>query len=290
MSCAMDLAYPLCVQHTSILSAIIWVSSTSFTCYEAGYNKGCQMPSPSANSDLFPVFLGSENLTSSGLKREAVLPDGSSQTVPMHLGIAFVNSSTDFLKLSAPGGSLIGRNGSIEVETLVVAAPGVTLENLVIGNLTFQKGINFKGLTLKNVVLGATARIVPSAAQHTVDLDGAVIENITGGAVALFRPTGTIHCAGTFTRCFLLNKNDPGKEVGIVIATDGATVVNMSVLTRTFGPEYMVDYFAFSREEALIQATNLANALVWPTVVVLLSVVLAHGSPKKMGTPDGPNA
>tara|TARA_Y100000593_G_C4252638_1_gene307974 strand:- start:176 stop:946 length:771 start_codon:yes stop_codon:yes gene_type:complete len=254
------------------------------------------MPLPSDNPDLFPVFLGSGHISESGLKREAVLLSGKSQTVPMHLGVAYVNDTTDFLELVTPGTTLIGRNSSIIINTLVVAAPEITLRNLIIGNLTFKKGNDFTKLKLINIVLGATSRIVPTAAQHTVDLNGAVIQNITGGAVALFRTTGSVTCAGEFTRCFVLEKNEPGREQVDITSEDGATVVDVSAITKTFGPQYMIDYFAFDKVEETLQASDLANALVWPTLATILSVILAHGSPKKVGeppqkvnTPAGPN-
>ena len=89
------------------------------------------------------MFLGSDRIAESGLKREAILLSGKSQTVPMHLDIAYVNDTTDFLEVVSPGTTLIGRNASIVINTLVVAAPEITLQNLVVGNLTFKKGKRF---------------------------------------------------------------------------------------------------------------------------------------------------
>ncbi len=240
------------------------------------------MPTPANNPDLFPVFLGKIGVSESGLKREAVLPSGTSSTVPLNLSIAYVNGSTEELKISGPETKLIGRNSSSYVSTLIVAASDVTISNIRIGNLTFEKGVDLKRLHLQNLILETTTRISPSAEQHVVDMNGARIENVTGGAVALFRPTGTITCSGEFTRCFYMQKNDPGREIGVINSENGANVIDITMFTRTFGEDYMIDYFAFNKAEELKEATDLANSLVWPTIVIILSVVLAHGTPQKV--------
>lgn len=285
-TCAMDLLYPSCMAHTSLVTTILWVSAATSKCYEADYVQGCTMPDPQANPDLFPVFLGVTNRTGSGLRREAVV-DGNVEAVPPNATTVYANASGGTYHLAAPGSTLTGASSAIVADTVVVSAPGVTIRDIEIRNLSFVTGVNFGGLTVKNTAIHQTTSISPSAKQHVVDLNGARFDNLTGAAIAFFRHTGVVTCAGEFTRCFVLPKNDPGDDPGIVVATGGAHVVNVSTITGIFGEAYLVSFFAFNKEEETIEATELAQSLAWPTVAAIVSVLLAHGTPKKARKVEG---
>ncbi len=285
-TCVMDLLYPACMAHTSLLTTILWVSATTSKCYEAEYVPGCTMPDPQVHSDLFPVFLGVTNRTGSGLQREAVV-NGNVEDVPPNATTVYANASGGTYHLATPGATLTGASSTIVADTVVVSAPGVTIRDIEIRNLSFVTGVNFGALTVQNTAIGQSTSISPSAKQHAVDLNGAMFDNITGAAIAMFRHTGVVTCAGEFTRCFVLPKTEPGADPGIVVATGGAQVVNVSSITGIFGDAYLVSFFAFNKEEETIEATELAQSLAWPTVAAIASVLLAHGTPKKARRVEG---
>ena len=281
----MALLYPQCVQHASLLTTVVWVSSLSHQCYEQDYEAGCVMPALADHPDLFPVYNNISARTSSGLASELVVTASQGQ-LPQDAKTLFINASMGRYRIITPNISVVGATDSTVVAKLEVAAPNVKIRNLVIQNLTFEKGINYQAIELADVAVETSVSFVPTPRQHVVDLDGARFDNITGGSIALFRHVGTVTCAGEFTRCFVLPKNDPGQDPGIVHATQGATVVNISALTSIYGNPYLVSFFAFNKEQETIEATNLARALVLPAIVALASVYLAHGTPKSVGAAE----
>lgn len=283
-SCAMAFLYPQCIHHASLLTAVVWVSARSSKCYEENYVPGCTMPVVADHADLYPVYNNITGRTESGLASELVVTATQGQ-LPQDASTLFINASMGKYRIITPNITVVGATDTTTVAKLEVAAANVKIKNLVIQNLTFEKGINFGAVELVDVAVEASVSFVPTPRQHVVNLDGARFDNITGGSIALFRHVGTVTCAGEFTTCFVLPKNDPGQDPGIVHATGGARVVNISALTSIYGNPYLVSFFAFNKEQETIEATNLARALVLPAIVAVLSVYLAHGSPKSPSAP-----
>ena len=75
----MALLYPQCVQHASLLTTVVWVSSLSHQCYEQDYEAGCVMPALADHPDLFPVYNNISARTSSGLASELVVTASQGQ-------------------------------------------------------------------------------------------------------------------------------------------------------------------------------------------------------------------
>ena len=280
----MDLPYPDCLPHTSLLTSWVLISSATSTCYEREYTPNCTFPDHRANPDLYPVYVVDQPRVESGLRNELVVKDDTSgSSIPNTTYI--VNGSVTKLTLVNTGSLVKGVGDSPYIETLVVSAATPTIKNVRIGNLTFLTGINFKNLLLQNVILETSTHIGPSVQQHTVNLDGSVVSNLTGGAIAFFRPTGTINCEGEFTRCFLLQKIDPGAEPATVVPSHGAAVIDVTAITGIYGDAYLTDFFAFGKVAELDEASQLAWSLFWPTVAILASIFLAHGRPRKLPRP-----
>ena len=232
------------------------------------------------------MFVGSPGRESSGLHNEVLVSEeGVAARLP---NTQFrVNGSVDKLEITTANSSVTGVLGTNpNIRTLVVAAPGVQIEGVEIGNLTFTAGVDFGAIRLTGVILESSTHIGPSAAQHTIDVGGTVIDNIEGGSVAFLRPKGNITCRGKFTRCFLLQHSEGGSVPSIIFSQQGAQVVNVSAITSTFSENYLIDFFAFDKASQAKAAQELATALIWPTIAVLLSVLLAHGKPKKLDKID----
>ncbi len=281
----MDLPYPDCLPHTSLLTSWVLISSATSTCYERDYTPNCTFPDHRANPDLYPVYVVDQPRVESGLRNELLVGDdtgGSSVANTTYI----VNGSVTKLTLVTAGSLVKGVGDSPYIETLVVSATAPTIKNVRIGNLTFPTGINFNAMRLENVTLETSAHIGPSVQQHTVNLDGSVVSNLRGGAIAFFRPTGTIHCEGEFTRCFLLQKIDPGAEPATVVPSNGAAVIDVTAITGIYGDAYLTDFFAFGKVAELDEASQLAWSLFWPAVAILVSIFLAHGRPRKLPRPE----
>ena len=277
----MSFAFPTCVNHTSLLTAVFLVSSTTSKCYEPDYEPGCIMPVLADHPDLYPVYNNISGRTASGLSGEQIVTATHGQ-LPQNAKHIFINASLGSYRVITPGITISGATPGIVIKDLVVAAPDIKLRDLVIQNLTFKTGINYDAIVLENIEVVEPVSLAPRPRQDTMALDGAVFSNIRGGSIALFRHTGTVECSGILTRCFVLEKNDPGSTPGIVHADRGATVVNVSTLTAIYGDPYLISFFAFNKEEELIEAENLARALIWPSILALFSVFLAHGKPRRI--------
>lgn len=284
-SCVMPFAFPACANYTSLLTTVFLVSSTTQKCYEPDFEPGCTMPVLASHPDLYPVFNNLSTRENTELSGERVVTATRGQ-LPQNARRIFINASRGSYTAITPGMTISGAHPGIVVDTLVVEAPNVKIIDLAVHNLTFKSGINYKAILLENVTVTYPVSLSPSPRQDVMGLDGAVFSNITGGSIALFRHTGTVACSGLFTRCFVLEKTDPGAVQGIVHAAFGATVVNVSAITSVYGNPYLISFFAFNKEEELLQAEKLAKALVWPTVVALLSIFLAHGRPKRIEEKD----
>lgn len=281
MTCVMPFAFPACLNHTSLLTTVVYISALTQKCYEKNVVPGCVMPVLADHpDDLYPVYNNFTDRQRSNFSSQRVITAKRGQ-LPQDASHLFINTTLGAYTIITPGVTITGARPGIVVDSLVVAAPDVTIEHLTIKNLTFQTGIDLKALKLENVEVQSSVSIAPTPEQHTVNLNGALFSNITGGAIALFRHTGTATCSGTLTLCFILSKNDAGAPTGIVQADQGATVVNVSAITNIYGDQYLISFFAFNKEEKLIEATRLAGTLFWPTVVAIFSIFLAHGQPKK---------
>ena len=284
-SCVMPYLFPACANRTSLLTTVFLVSSATNKCYEPDFEPGCTMPVLADHPDLYPVFNNITARNGMGLSGERVVTAKSGQ-LPQDARHIFINTTLGSYTAITPGMTISGAHPGVVVDALAVEAPNIKITDLIVRNLTFKTGINYKSILLDNVEVFAPVSLSPSPRQDVMDLDGAVFSNITGASIALFRHTGTVECSGIFTRCFVLEKNDPGAVQGIVHAEDGATVVNVSAITAIYGNPYLISFFAFNKEEELIQADKLAKALVWPTVIALLSILLAHGRPKLIEEKD----
>lgn len=290
VTCHMTLPYPACAAQASLTTAWILVSASTSVCYEPGFPAGCVFPNATENPDLFPVYVGGLGRTASGLRQEYVAKNNSGPTRLPNTN-QIVNGTVDRIDVTMADTKVTGTGPDPYVETLVVAAPRVHISSVRIGNLTFKTGSTFGAVRMLNVTLENSAHIGPSAAQHTVNLTGTVVDDLRGGGVAFFRPTGDIVCSGPFTRCFLLQKNEGGSPPATIFAQGGAQVVNVSTIVEgVFAPSYMIDFFAFDKEAETAAAAALAKSLIWPTAGILVSVFLAHGRPNKLKRPADPDS
>lgn len=272
VSCAMDLPHPGCLSHASLLATVIWVSGT--TCYEPNYRPGCTMPATNTSLDIYPVYIPADR-NSSVLRGEYIVSE--SGTVPRDAKTVYINATGGNVAVASSGVRVLPARPGVYLDTLTLEAPGPRVEDLFVDRIVVPPGTSPGPIALVNVTMLESLPILPSPQQHTIDLDGAIFENIRGGSVAMFRHTGTAVCSGT-TRCFVMARADPGKRQGETVAVDGGTVVDVAAITGVFGAPYLVAFFGFNRQEELKQAAALANGLVVPTIIAIVSVLLPYGS------------
>lgn len=268
VSCAMDVPFPACTSHASLLSAVIWVAGT--VCYEKDYRPGCTMPEFAP--PLYPVEVNGSR-TASPLRSELFVDGGDTGTAKT----LYIRNDVPAVNVRLDGTAVVGTVPGARIETLTVSAANVRIESVTVGNLTFVSGTTPGALQVVNTVLETPLSLIPTPQQHTLKLDGALFQNIRGGAVAMLRHTGTATCSGPLTRCFVMPRNDPGQISGTVVSDGGAVVINITAITDVYGDPYLIDFFGFNKEEEARDASALMVQLILPTVICLASVFLSHG-------------
>jgi hypothetical protein len=151
------------------------------------------------------------------------------------------NATTVYLGAGATGASLgtLDRAGmtvralepGVEINSLALGAPDITLEGFTVANLTAVPDTPLRGLTLTAMRTVLPLRLSATPRRGVIDLDGAVLDTTT---VAILRHTGTVVCKGT-TLCVTLEGVDHRVLGGTVRREDAAVVASIDKLTAVFG-------------------------------------------------------
>jgi hypothetical protein len=119
----------------------------------------------------------------------------------------------------------------VEINSLALGAPDITLEGFTVANLTAVPDTSLRGLTLTSMRTALPLRLSATPRRGVIDLDGAVLDTTT---VAILRHTGTVVCKGT-TLCVTLEGIDHRVLGGTVRREDAAVVASIDKLTAVFG-------------------------------------------------------
>lgn len=151
------------------------------------------------------------------------------------------NATTVYLGAGATGANLgtLDRAGmtvralepGVEINSLALGAPDITLEGFTVANLTAVPDTSLRGLTLTAMRTALPLRLSATPRRGVIDLDGAVLDATT---VAILRHTGTVVCKGT-TLCVTLEGIDHRVLGGTVRREDAAVVASIDKLTAVFG-------------------------------------------------------
>ena len=119
----------------------------------------------------------------------------------------------------------------VEINSLALGAPGITLEGFTVANLTAVPDTPLRGHTLQRPCARCCRCGCRQPAAASLILDGAVLDTTT---VAILRHTGTVVCKGT-TLCVTLEGIDHRVLGGTVRREDAAVVASIDKLTAVFG-------------------------------------------------------
>lgn len=147
----------------------------------------------------------------------------------MYLGAGASGASLG--TLSRAGMTVRALEPGVEINSLALGAPGITLEGFTVANLTAVPDTPLRGLTLTAMRTALPLRLSATPRRGVIDLDGAVLDTTT---VAILRHTGTVVCKGT-TLCVTLEGIDHRVLGGTVRREDAAVVASIDKLTAVFG-------------------------------------------------------
>lgn len=190
----------------------------------------------------------------------------------MYLGAGATGA--DLGTVTQPETHVIGIEDGVWIDKLVVAAPGVVLQNFKVSNLTAEEMKPVEGLELRGIDNVEPFRLRASPQNGSIALEGTYLD---ANIVAILRHTGAVTCAGD-TFCVVMDSVGRKTSGGTVERQDGATVADLNEITAVFGAEYSIEFVDDPDVLNAAYAQELASWLSGWTVIAAISIFVAHGN------------
>jgi hypothetical protein len=187
--------------------------------------------------------------------------------------------TTVYLQANATGEVRLYQDGVVvrgvddhNLDRLVIGGQNVSLMNVTANQLVFPFS-NYRHTKLADVTVAAPIHFSPHNGAASVLLDQSILTNVRGNFVSLLHPSGTVEINGP-TEVLVLPQT-----LGVEFATTGnaRAILDVSELTGIFGEKYLVEFEAGDLVVQALEAKELADALILPTIVAVVTVILAWG-------------
>ena len=162
------------------------------------------------------------------------------------------------------------------LEQLTIGGKNVSVVNATVSELIFPRTAYTK-MVLAHINVTHPVRFSPHAGAESVNLDSSTVTNVVGNVLSLLHPSGTIEINGATEVIVLPCPIIMGFAAGFAITGNATSTLNVAELTGIFGKDYLTEYEAGDLVLEALEATQLAQALILPTVLAVLSVVFAWG-------------
>lgn len=170
------------------------------------------------------------------------------------------------------GNVVIRGIGDHFLDRVVVDGKNISVFNVSATELVFPASA-YPNLHLETVTVHKPLEFAPDGGATSVDMSGAVITNVHGNAVALLHPRGTVEInEPTEVLLLLQGGGTPFKTTG-----NATAILDVGRLTGIFGEQYLVEFEAGDLVVEALEAEELAQRLILPTVLAVVSVILAWG-------------
>lgn len=274
VACVAPLPYPNCTDHVSLFTTVVFVltSVTPNRCFYEGALPNCAMPDNVTEANGFLPVQPNAMGNFSEFHGELAVSGRVNMTVAQTV-------TTVYLQANASGEVRVYQDGVVvrgiddhSLDRLVIGGQNVSVLNVTANEITFPAS-NYRRTTLEDVTVGAPIHFSPHNGAASVVLDQSTLTNVRGNFVSLLHPSGTLEINGP-TEVLVLPQTR-----GITFETTGtaSAILDVSELTGIFGEEYLVEFEAGDLVVQALEAKELADTLILPTIVAVVTVILAWG-------------
>ena len=274
--CISALPYPNCTDHVSIFTTAVFVLSTLSPkrCFYKEATPGCTMPANlTAENGFYPV-LPNEMGNTSAYHGELLIGGAVNMTVSQSVTKVYLGANaTGSVRIDQDNVVVRGIAGHA-LQQLTIGGRNVSVHNATIDELVFPRS-NYTDMAIADVTVQLPVRFSPHGGSEAVNLDRSTISNLKGGVVSFLHPRGTIEINGD-TEVLMLPL-PPTRSAKFAITGNATSILDVADLTGIFGAEYLVEYEAGDLVLEAIEATQLAQTLILPTVIAVLTVIFGWG-------------
>ena len=274
LPCIAPLPYPNCTDQVSLFTTAIFVLTTVTPnrCFYPEAAKGCTMPDNLTEANGFypvqPDTMGNTSVYHGELAVSGLV----NMTVPQAISTVYVQAGAAGELRVQSSNVLVTGVGDHQLDRVVIEGKNVSAVNLTVAELLFP-GSAYVKLRLETITVQSPVQFSPHNGNTAVNLDGAVITDVLGNAVSLLHPQGTVEINGATEVLMLLQGGGtPFKTTG-----NATAILDVGELTGIFGEQYLVEFEAGDLVVEALEAEELAQRLILPTVIAVVSVILAWG-------------
>jgi hypothetical protein len=272
--CIAPLPYPNCTDHVSLFTTAVFVLTTLSPkrCFYPEATKGCTMPTNLTEANGFYPVQPSMTGNFSEYHGELAVSGRVNLTIPQAVSTVYVqDGAAGELHVLKNNVQVIGM-GDHAFDRIVVDGQNVTVSNITAAELHFPASV-YTNLQLSNLTVQNPLQFAPQSGATAVEMGNSVLTDIRGNAVTLLHPRGTVEINGPTEVLLLLQ----GGQTPFRTTGTSTAILDVGRLTGIFGEQYLVEFEAGELVVEALEAEELAQRLVVPTVIAVVSVVLAWG-------------
>lgn len=274
LPCMSALLYPACVEQVSIFTTTVFVLTTvePNRCFYEEAVAGCTMPTNlTQENGFYPVRPPAQG-NASVYHGELLIEGYVNMTVPQATKSIYLGrGAAGYLEIQQDDATVKGLDDHA-MDTIVIGGARVKIANATVGELVFPRS-DYTNLKIEDVAVRHPVRFSPHNGDEVVILDGGSFANLLGNVVSFLHPRGTVTISG-LTEVIYLPR--PGGEP-FTIDGDATQILNCAELTGVFGEEYLTSYEAGDLVLEALEAKQMAQTLILPTVLAVVSVILVWG-------------
>lgn len=272
--CIAPLPYPNCTDQVSLFTTAIFVLTTVSPkrCFYPEAIKGCSMPANMTEANgFYPV---QPDLTGnfSEYHGELAVSGRVNMTIPQAVSTVYAQEgAAGELRVQSNNVAILG-TGDHAFDRIVLDGVNVTVSNITAAELSFPASV-YTNLHLSDLTVKNPLQFSPHNGATAVDMGSSVITNIRGNAVTLLHPRGRVEINGQ-TEVLVLPQ---GGGTPLTITGNSSAILDVGRLTGIFGEQYLVEFEAGDLVVEALEAEELAQKLIFPTIIAVVSVVAAWG-------------
>jgi hypothetical protein len=272
--CVAPLPYPNCTDQVSLFTTAVFVLSslTPNRCFYEGARPGCTMPGNLTEANGFYPVQPSVVGNTSEFHGELAVSGTVNLTVAHAVRTVYLQEGAGGELRLFQDDVVIRGVGPHSLERLVLYGQNVSVSNATVAELVFPNSV-YRNMRLEQVRVRYPLHMAPHGGAPVVDVGGSVLSNVNGSFVSLLHPRGTLEIDGA-TEVVVLPQTR-----GAVFETTGTApaILDVGELIEIFGGEYLVEFEAGELVVEALEAEQLAHTLILPTVIAVVTVILAWG-------------